>query len=219
MPLRSPSVRMAALRSTESETPGAAGLGSALPVLLAPASRGCTKARLVWFGVSLLLGASLAGAAPIAAGAVEAPYWLQFGKPAQTCPGSGGETPFKVQGASWGVLASGVVVCRETGDSYVYDIQFLNVLVDPLDKKLITRDALDFDWCGLALFRPSPQGTDIDWLYDHSVPIKGELRKNSTGRIVFGNISFTVPKAKADAATNMIFYITFDGPLVVINAV
>lgn len=148
--------------------------------------------------------------------AAETPYWLQFGKPTQTCPG-GGETPFKVQGASWGVMASGVVLCHEEGGSFVYDLRFLNVRVDPSDKEMLTRARLDFDWFGLAMFRP--KGQDIDWLYDRSLPVKGSLRRDSTGRIVFGNLSFAVPKAEASAATNMIFYLSFSGPLVVIGAV
>ena len=148
----------------------------------------------------------------------ETDYWLQFGKPAHTC--TAGETPFKVQGASWGVLASGIVMCRPIQRPPMSTrCFFLNVFVDPTDKNAISRDVLDFDWCGMALYRPSRDGYDVDWLYERSMPIKGSLRKDSTGKIVFGNIVFEVPRADADSATNMLFYLTFMGPMVVIGAV
>ena len=169
--------------------------------------------RLLAFGLTTSLVFGTAGSVDGA----ESPYWLQFGKPARTCETS--DKPFKVQGASWGVLASGVILCHKTETSYVYDIQFLNVFIDVADKQAITRDELTFDWCGLALFKPSAAGDDVDWLYEHSVPIKGTLRRESTGRIVFGRLSFEVPKDAANAATNMLFYITFQGPMVVIGVV
>ena len=175
------------------------------------------KARL-FLRVAALCGAAVCLAVSTRSIAAEpTPYWLQFGKPARTCPS--GETPFKVQGASWGVIASGIVVCRQTSSSYIYSLLFINVFIDPADKQAITRDVLNFDWCGLALFSPNATGDDIDWRYEKAVPIKGSLRKDATGKIVFGNVSFEVRREEADAATNMLFYLTFQGPLVVIGAV
>ena len=175
------------------------------------------KARLflriaALFGAAVFVPGSIGSTA-----AAPTPYWLQFGKPARTCPS--GETPFKVQGASWGVIASGIAVCRRTSTSYIYTLLFINVFIDPTDKQSITRDVLNFDWCGLALYRPNPAGDEIEWRYEKAVPIKGALRKDATGKIVFGNVSFEVPREDADAATNMLFYMTFQGPLVVIGAV
>ena len=172
-----------------------------------------TSSRLRALGLAALL----ATAAASSSSAADTPYWLQFGKPAHTC--EGGDQPFKVQGASWGVLASGVLLCHKTESTYVYELQFLNVFIDVADKQSITRDTLTFDWCGLALFRPNAAGDDVDWLYEHTLPIKGSLQRDATGRIVFGNLSFEVSKAAATSATNMLFYITFQGPMVVIGVV
>jgi hypothetical protein len=143
-------------------------------------------------------------------------YWLQFGKTARLCPGSKDDSPSKIEGATWGILASGVILCRDTGPSYAITVDYLNVAIDPAERTLIKRDVVAFDWLGLALYRPGGAGA-IDWLFDHSVPVKGELRRDASGRIVFGHITFTVPKGPPEQATNMLFYLTFDGPLVALH--
>lgn len=159
--------------------------------------------------LALLLGPEARGDGDIA-------YWLNFGKTPRLCPGSHGDSPFKVEGASWGILASGVILCRDLGAAYAISVDYLNVAIDPVDRALIKRDVVGFDWLGLALYRPGTGG-EIDWLFDRSMPIKGELRRDASGRIVFGKINFEVPKQQADRATNMLFYLTFDGPLVALN--
>ena len=145
------------------------------------------------------------------------PYWLGFGHTVSLCPGAKTDTPFKIEGASWGVLASGVMLCRDVGDSYVLTLDYLNAAIDPADRGLIKREIVSFDWFGLALYRPGA-AKDVAWLFDQSRPIKGDLRKDSTKRLVFGKLTFTVPKSEAEQASNMLFYLTFDGPLVALHA-
>lgn len=142
-------------------------------------------------------------------------YWLRFGKTMDLCPGAKDSVPVKVEGASWGILASGVVLCEDRGDAYVLTLDYLNVAIDPAERHLIKRDVVAFDWFGLALYRPASNG--VDWLYDASRPLKGDLRRDATERIVFGKLNYEVPKSQAAKATNMLFYLTFDGPLVAIH--
>jgi hypothetical protein len=144
-------------------------------------------------------------------------YWLKYGKPARLCPGAHEATPAKIEGAAWGVLASGVILCRDAGDAYSFTINYLNVAIDPDHHEMLRRDTLSFDWIGLAFYKAAADRDGIDWLFDQSRPLKGELRLTSPGRIVFGNITFDVPKREADRATNTLFYLTFHGPVVAIH--
>ena len=157
------------------------------------------------------------GSGPAQADEPDPAYWLDFGHTVSLCPGAKTDTPFKIEGASWGVLASGVVLCRDAGDSYVFTLDYLNAAIDPADRGLIKRDVVSFDWFGLALYRPG-SAKQVTWLFDQPRPIKGDLRKDSTRRLVFGKLTFTVPKSEAEQASNMLFYLTFDGPLVALHA-
>lgn len=144
-------------------------------------------------------------------------YWLKYGKPPHLCPGAQEATPAKIEGAAWGVLASGVILCRDVGDAYSFTINYLNVAIDPDDHAMLKRDTLSFDWIGLALYKAAAGRDGVDWLFDQSRPLKGELRLTSPGRIVFGEITFEVPKGEADRAANMLFYLTFHGPMVALH--
>jgi hypothetical protein len=169
-----------------------------------------------------LFAALLAGAAPSAPHAAShAPgsdqgYWLSFGKPARLCPRDRELTPAKIVGEAWNILASGVVLCRDDGQNYTLSVEYLNVRVDPTGGGTLRPDTARFDWLGLALYRPDPQGA-TEWLFDAAHPLRGELSRDSAGRIVFGRITFRVPKDRAEQATNMLFYLTFGTRLVAIN--
>lgn len=161
---------------------------------------------------SVLL-AALAAAWPGGSAAADTPFWLTRGKTVEACAGQSGE-PFKVQGTSWGVLVSGLLTCKDAGDVFSYHIEFLNVLIDPSERQKVTRDSMEFDWCGLALYGPAAGGEGIDWIYEKALPIRGVLRRDSTKKITFGNLTFTVPKSDVKRATNMVFFVTFHGPMV-----
>jgi hypothetical protein len=144
-------------------------------------------------------------------------YWLKYGKPPRLCPGAHEATPLKIEGAAWGVLASGVILCKDAGDAYSFTISYLNVAIDPDHHEMLKRDTLRFDWIGLALYKAEAKHDGIDWLFDQSRPLKGELQLTSSRRIVFGSITFDVPKREANRAANMLFYLTFHGPVVAIH--
>lgn len=168
-------------------------------------------------GAALLACFGASAAAPSRAQETNAAYWLDFGKTVAVCPGAKSDVPTKVEGASWGILASGVVLCQDRGNAYVFTVDYLNVAIDPADRDLIKRDVVGFDWLGLALYRPA-SGREVTWLYDQAMPVKGELKRDATRHLVFGKLSYTVPKAEAGQATNMLFFLTFNGPVVAIHA-
>ncbi len=157
---------------------------------------------------------------PRAAGAqaeVEAPdFWLQFGRPAQLCPGARQPVPVKVAGASWGLVASGAALCQDQGDAYALSVDYLNVAIDNRNRSAMKRDAVRFDWIGLALYR-GRDGAGLDWLFDDARPVDATLRRDETGRIVFRGAAFRVRKQQADQATNLLFYLTFGGLVVALR--
>jgi hypothetical protein len=172
--------------------------------------------RAPWTGAAalatvLMLHSTALGDTP------DSEYWLKYGKPPRLCPGAHEATPAKIEGAAWGVLASGIILCRDVGDAYSFTINYLNVAIDPDHHEMLKRDTLRFDWIGLAFYKAAADRDSIDWLFDQSRPLKGELRLTSPGRIVFGNITFDVPKREADRAANMLFYLTFHGPVVALH--
>lgn len=142
-------------------------------------------------------------------------YWLrQGGGVVGSCPGKPQGEPMQVanKNAGW-VLITGVVTCRDEGANYSFEFNFLRVEINPAMRPSINRDSLDFDWIGLAIYKPQGNGARIDWLYDEALPIAGSLAKTSQGKIYFGNLKFAVPKGAIGQATNFLFYMTSHGPL------
>ncbi len=173
-----------------------------------------TDARVPRLLRTAILGAALALAPAIALAAKS--YWLNAGENVVTCPGStAGETlKAAVTNRFAPFTINGFVRCTEDGDAFRYDISFLNVAVNPTQRASLDRDEFVFDWLGLALYRPSARGEEqIEWLYDEARPVQGTLARRDTRKLIFGNISFRVPKAAAERATNMTFYLTSEGLL------
>jgi hypothetical protein len=142
-------------------------------------------------------------------------YWLrQGGGVVGACAGKTQGEPMQTanKGAAW-VLITGVVTCRDEGANYSFEVNFLRVEINPSVRTSINRDTLDFDWIGLAVFRPQGNGAQIEWLYDEALPIEGSLEKTSRDKVYFGNLKFTVPKSAIGRATNFLFYMTSHGPL------
>jgi hypothetical protein len=147
----------------------------------------------------------------------ELSYWLRSDKGGlivDTCSGDtqGRELRAANRDGKW-ILISGVIVCRDTGNTYSYEIKYLNVSINPARRDDISRAALDFDWLGMAVFRPKGQGESIEWLYDEALPIRGALSNASDGSVYFGNRTFSIAKDKMQKATHLLFYITAEGPV------
>jgi hypothetical protein len=142
-------------------------------------------------------------------------YWLnQGGTRIEACTGNNQGKPLKVanKDGAW-ILLTGEVICKDTGDSYSYEVTHLSVEINPSARSRIERNQLSFDWLGLAIFRPQGSGETINWLYDDSLPIRGTLKKMDTNRIYFGNLNFKVPKTAIEKATNCLFYVLSEGIL------
>lgn len=142
-------------------------------------------------------------------------YWLrQGGGVVGSCAGKPQGEPLQManKGPAW-VLITGVVTCRDEGSNYSFELNFLRVEINPSQRLFINRDRLDFDWLGLAIYKPQGNGARIEWLYDEALPIEGSLEKTSQDKIYFGNLKFTVPKNAIGQATNFLFYMTSEGPL------
>lgn len=178
-----------------------------------------TSAHRVVIGRSLLTAAlvlvSLVGFAWLSAGAQTQSFWLrQGGGIVGSCPGKPQGEPMQVanKNAGW-ILITGVVTCRDDGANYSFEVNFLRIEINPGMRTAINRDRLDFDWIGLAVFKPQSNGAQIDWLYDEALPIQGSLEKASQDKIYFGNLKFSVPKDAIGRATHFLFYMTSHGPL------
>ncbi len=172
--------------------------------------RGCALAVLLLaLGTGVLPG-------PATAQETDRSYWLAFGKPVQLCPRARRWVPAKLVGEAWGVVASGVVLCRDRGRHYALTVEYLNLRIDPTGRGRSEEASARFDWLGLALFRPDRRG-GTDWLFDTAQPVEGELRRDGARRLVFGGIAFRVPKARARLATNLLFYLTFGAQMVAVR--
>ena len=172
------------------------------------------------------LAASLAVAAPGSGEAQRRAYWLT--KPGTTnvapCPGNSAGEPLKVgrdfvqekEDASdddrW-LFVDGLVTCRDEGAHYAYSVEFLHVGVNPAEREALQREALAFDWIGLAAYRGATQDRAIEWLADEALPVAGSLRRDATRPITFGDLTFRVPKRAVEQATHLTFYITAEGLL------
>ncbi|MFB0493664.1 hypothetical protein ABIE45_006320 [Methylobacterium sp. OAE515] len=167
-------------------------------------------------GVLALAVGTGATAVPARADLADRGYWLAFGTPAQFCAHARAQVPIKSLGASWGMRASGVVMCRDAGRSYTFSVAYMNVRIDPLERAKLAAEEAHFDWLGLALYRSDGHG-GTDWLFDVARPVSGRLRRDDTERIVFGRISFRVPKTRSRLATNMLFYLAFGQKLIAIR--
>jgi len=163
-------------------------------------------------GLALLLSLAI----PAGSMAQEMSYWLQRGgKLVGKCPGSSQGEPLKAANKSmqdW-VFITAVIACRDAGSSYAFDVKYLNVSINPRARERINRDTLNFDWMGLAVYKPLDGGSRIEWLYDEARPLRGSLAKTNTAPIYFGNMKFEIPKAELERATHFTLYLTSEGVL------
>ena len=171
------------------------------------------RRRVAYSATVVLLAVTLLSWPPASAQAPS--YWLrQGGGVVGACAGNAQGEPLQIANKRPGwVLITGVVTCRDEGNNYSFELNFLRVEVNPGQRTSINRDQLDFDWIGLAVFRPQGNGAQVQWLYDEALPVEGTLEKSSQEKIYFGNLKFTVPKSAIGQATNFLFYMTSHGPL------
>lgn len=170
---------------------------------------GAIARMTVFAGVASAL--TLVGAT--AAETAKAPsFWasLPEGTIKLECDGETAGQPARIATAagSW-VNAAGVVTCRDLGDAYGYEVEFIRLEINPERRGDIERDALTFDWLGLAAFALRDDG--VDWLYDEAQPVQGILRKTGTDKIYLGKISFRIDKASLGKADRLLFYLTARG--------
>lgn len=145
----------------------------------------------------------------------EKSYWLTNGySKTVACPGSRDGKPLRVvnKDGQW-VLITGVVLCRDSGNTYSYEVRFLGVQVNPGARLRINRNQLAFDWIGLAIYQPAINDRKVKWLYDENRPLEGMLNRSGNETIYFGGMTFTVEKAAVNAATHFTFYMTSEGVL------
>lgn len=131
------------------------------------------------------------------------PRFLDKGKQMATCPA--GKESYKVAGSidRDTLRVSGIVECEARGDSYVYNIRFLNIhRTEAVPKSL----AVPVAWVSLAIFRVD--GDSIDWIEEPTRRLSAVLAPGRT-KIVIGNVQFSVPKVALARANRMmigIFY-------------
>lgn len=154
--------------------------------------------------------------APAASESVDAAYWLTLGGGHQKieCAGDNSGRPFKASNhaESW-VQVTGVITCKDNGNAYTYEVNFIGAEINPEQRANIARESLNFEWMGLAVYGPDGKG-GVDWLYDDALPIRGSLRKEGKEKIYFGNLKFNVLKEKLARADHFVFYLTAQGALI-----
>jgi hypothetical protein len=178
--------------------------------------QGSSTKRSAFLRVILPLAASLVSVIfPIASAFAEESYWLQKGgQKIGKCASSSDGVPLQIaSNASQWILVTGVLTCKAVGLSYLFELNWLRVEINPARRDDIVRDALNFDWIGLAVYKPEHGGETIQWLYDEAFPIRGTLKKDDTKKIYFGRVTFVVSKADIATATRFTLYITSEGPL------
>jgi hypothetical protein len=143
-------------------------------------------------------------------------YWLALGggRHKIECAGDTSGQPFRASNYadSW-VQVTGVVTCKDNGDSYAYEVNFISAEINPEQRASISRESLVFDWMGLAIYGSDGKG-GVNWLYDDALPIRGSLRKEGQEKIYFGNLKFNVAKEKLARADHLVFYLTTQGALI-----
>ena len=148
--------------------------------------------------------------------AQERAYWLANGGTLKgSCNGSPDGVPLRAAngGAQW-ILITAVITCRDLGTEYSYEIDHLAVQVNPKARERISRDNLNFDWVGLAVYGPQGNGETISWMYDEALALHGSIAKSSNGKIVFGRLKFpALKKAELDRATNFTLYMVAEGAI------
>lgn len=168
----------------------------------------CVRTSLVAAAV-----AALAWVGATASETAKAPsFWagLPEGTIKLECDGETAGLPARIATAagSW-VDAAGVVTCRDLGDSYGYEVEFVRLEINPERRGDIERDALTFDWLGLAAF--ALRGDGVEWLYDEAQPVQGTLRKAGTDKIYLGRLTFRIDKVVLGKADRLLFYLTARG--------
>ncbi len=103
------------------------------------------------------------------------------------------------------IVANGIVNCTDTGDAYLYAVDYMNFSLSPTSE---WRSA-HLDWFGCGAQRPGPGG-DNDWFYDEVRPIKVVIRAG-VKRVAITNVSFRVPKSVIAQARGFGFYIVGGG--------
>lgn len=180
----------------------------ALPSLL---RRGELRRRHFASIGAVLLACVVTSAAAVAAGGWD--YWMDQGAgKVVKCDGNTNGALVKLanKDGQW-IYVDGIASCKDSGSDYVFDIKFLKVSVNSARKDDVERDAINFDWLGLAVYKANPAQQHIDWLYDDAKPIQGSLAKQSTQPIYFGKLQFVVPKDRVRDATRFTFYLTAQG--------
>ncbi|MBY5918465.1 hypothetical protein HFO77_29165 [Rhizobium leguminosarum] len=143
-------------------------------------------------------------------------YWIENGgQRSAFCEGKTDGTMLKLGNpGDRTFLVTGILMCTDRGDHYELRFDFVSVRVNPTRIANIQRDRVDFDWLGLAIYRPKPNRPDeIEWQFDEATMIAGTLERDGGKAIYFGNLGFDVPKAGTEGATRFTFYMTWKGHL------
>jgi hypothetical protein len=148
-------------------------------------------------------------------GAVHAAWdhWLQFGgTKIVKCDGrpDGAAVKLANRDGQW-VYIDGIATCKDSGANYDLEIKFLRVTINSARSGDIARDPIKFDWIGVELYKQVDGQQKIEWLFHEEKPIQGSLPNLPDKKVVFGKLQFTIPKAAADRATRMTFYLTAQG--------
>ncbi len=121
-----------------------------------------------------------------------------------TCAGA--KSPIRLRAASpeAGIMANGVISCRDEGDAFIYAVDYMNFALAPASEW----KSAHLEWFGSGAQRQGANGR-TDWFYDEARPIK--VRVDAARRAAVANLSFRVPKAVLAQARGFGFYVVGGG--------
>ena len=161
--------------------------------------------------LSLLAGLLALGAGDTLPARAEESFWLRAGgRVVATCPGAQTGMPLKVamtDAGGW-LLANGVVMCTDTGDTYTYTFKFLRIAINPRSRRSINRERVRLEFLGMAVYRGTEGGQRVEYLAEPVLPIDAILPVSSSDPIYIGNLAFNIPKSALASATRITFYLT-----------
>lgn len=131
-----------------------------------------------------------------------------WGAKFRTCEGAKQPEYFKAAGPDNEIIQSnGIVTCVDTGNSYVYAVEFMTFALAPGSPW----KSAHLEWFGAGIQRADADGRN-DWIYDEVKPIRVEIGADRP-RGAVTKISFEVPKANLAQARGFGFYVVGGGIL------
>lgn len=115
------------------------------------------------------------------------------------------DNPIKMtnDGTTDDLVVSAIILCTDAGDSYAYQVKYINIARNPA---VPFNQTFRADWLGLAVFRRS--GETYEWLAEPVHPVSATLTAGQA-MVSIGNLKYNIPKSAMARATDFILYLVY----------